>query len=166
MCLRHEFKSVGKGDTIILNSQFSILNYSGKNIFPRGTLHSSGFMSTKIMSGPIRLIHRQGITKSSLGGHIPSARHRPGTTMATIQPSGISMRQSDTNPSRRPSLTQITSLHRRSENLQTINFPPCRKVYASHLKSRIEIFHSHLNSNLSSCYKGFPWGKLAKIFDF
>ena len=89
----------------------------------RGIRHWSGFMSTKMISGPIFLIHSQGIRKSS---RWPSwgKRQGAGTTRERIFPSGISTTASDTNPSRRPSLIQITSLQCNSVNLQAIKLPP------------------------------------------
>jgi hypothetical protein len=80
------------------------------------------------MSGPMRRIQFHGITKSSFGGHTPNPRHRPGTTIATTCPSGTSIRQSETNPKRRPSQIQITSLHRSSENLHTIKLPLWKRL--------------------------------------
>ena len=80
-----------------------------------GTQHSSGFTSTKMISGPIRLMHGHGITKSSFLPKSPKNLHGPGTVIALMHPSGDSISISVTNPSRRPSDTQITSLHRNSD---------------------------------------------------
>ena len=90
-------------------------SHSIDHILCLGTQHSSGFTSTKMISGPIRLMHGHGITKSSFLPKSPKNLHGPGTVIALIHPSGDSISISVTNPSRRPSDTQITSLHRNSD---------------------------------------------------
>ena len=94
----------------------------------RGTRHSSGLMSTRIISGPIRLMQCQGIRKSSRRPNTLKKRQGPGTTMEQIFPSGISIFASHTKPSLRPSQTQMTSLHFKSLKLIDIPsapFPVC-----------------------------------------
>ena len=90
----------------------------------RQTRHSSGLASTRIISGPMRQMHFQGMIKSSCLPATPRTRQGPGTTMAVTDPSGTSTSTSDTNPSRRPSDTQITSLHCSWVNFIPIAIPP------------------------------------------
>ena len=95
----------------------------GNTGLPLGTRHSSGFTSTRIISGPIRRTQLQGITKSSLGPNSPKYLPRPGTTMALTDPSGTITRRSVTNPSLHPSRRQTTYLQSSSVNLQPISSP-------------------------------------------
>ena len=90
----------------------------------RRTRQSSGLMSTSTMSGPMRQILHQGITKSSRGPARPPSLHRPGTTMAVTSPLGSWMITSSIIPSRWPLLMQMTSLQCRSVNLADIHPPP------------------------------------------
>ena len=79
--------------------------------FGLGTRQSSGRTSTSTISGPTLRIQFQGMWKSHWLPQSPRKRQGPGTTMAQIFPSGTSTSTSQINPSRRPSLRQITSLH-------------------------------------------------------
>jgi hypothetical protein len=79
--------------------------------FGLGTLQSSGLTSTSTISGPTLRMQFQGMWKSHCRPQSPRKRQGPGTTMAQIFPSGTSTCTSQINPSRRPSLRQMTSLH-------------------------------------------------------
>ena len=81
------------------------------SLFGRGKQKLSKSPSIKIISSPMRLMHRHGMTKSCRFPTSPKHLHLHGTMIAKMHPEQVSTSTSETNPSLAPSQTLTTSLH-------------------------------------------------------
>lgn len=131
-----------------------------------GTRQSQGLISTRTISGPIRRIQFHGITKSSCLPNSPRKRQGPGTMIATTHPSGSSTLTSEMKPSRWPSLTQMTSLHRSSVKRILMLIPPAM-VFLKGMRWRgmvcQEIFFDGTQPDWAICYCAKKWGSCRNL---